>query len=70
MILDRRKRSVDLDPDGGRAVEQPGLAQTQREFARRPHRSDRVRARRSDADGEQIENADRHYGERSRRVRR
>ena len=56
----RRERAVQMDPDAGCPLQVSGCLQRERELPRRAHGTDRVGARRPDADSEQVEDADRH----------
>jgi hypothetical protein len=56
----RTQRAVELGPHAGHALEHARPVQPVRERGGRPHRPDRVRAGRADADLEQVERADRH----------
>ena len=56
------ERAEHLRPDPGGVDEQPVGCQTVDERVRGPHRPDRVRARRADADLVQVEGADGHAG--------
>ena len=56
----RAQRAVQLDAQPLDPVEDAVVLETQREQPRRPHRSDRMRARRTDADLEEIKDADGH----------
>ena len=50
----QRQRAVEMDADRADAFEVAGRLQGQHELPRRPHRTDRMGARRADADGEEI----------------
>ena len=49
-----------MRPDPRDALEAAGRLQFQRELPRRPHRADRMGARRADPDREEVEDADGH----------
>ena len=59
-LAGERERSIQPHLDRRRPIEHALRAQPLDELPRRPHRPNRVRTRRPDADREQIEDADRH----------
>ena len=56
----KRQRSVEVDDDAARGVEQLAIRERVHEATSGAHRTDRVRAGRSDPDFEEIESADEH----------
>jgi len=64
----RRQGAVQVDADAVDAADVSRRLQRLHESPRRPHRTDRVGARRTDADGEEVEDADGHAIARSFRL--